>query len=234
MLLIAKGREEPEPEVDSDSDLDANGKPDSDDKPPPGGDPEPDGEPDSASGGGPGPLPTTPYDGPEGGQSGDVRWSIRELSNGDWEWRAWRWTVGFSQSGWKEIGVIPGRASALILAKDAAAELAKLDGDRIRAVEEDMVSLQNYPSPAGSPYNNYPPLKRVFVERQVGPNVSYGISIYEDDLTRQDGRYIAYMVIPEVGSRTIRRTSSAAQIPDGDARIEGMYNLLMSVVDQYW
>ena len=186
---------------------------------------EPEGEPDSEA---------TPYAGSEGGQSGDVRWSIRELDSGDWEWRAWRWTVGFSQTGWKEIGATQSRSDALILAKEAAAELAELDGARLEAVEDQMISVQNYPSRTGSPYNNYAPLKRVLVERRIGPKASYGINIYEDDLTRQDGRYIGYLVIPEVGSQTIRRSKSEREVADDGARIDGLYNLLMLVVNQYW
>jgi len=240
-LLIAKGREEPETDPDSAGEPDSGSEPDSgpgsEPDPGPGSEPDPGpgSEPDPGNGGGDGdPPPPAPYAGAEGGQLGDARWDIRELSNGDWEWRAWRWTVGFSQSGWKNIGVTPGRSSALILAKKAAADLGELDGDRLKAVEEEMVSLQNYPSASGSPYNNYPPLKRVFIERRIGPNVSYGISIYEDNLTRQDGRYIGYMVIPEAGSQTIRRTKSEAQVADGGKRINDLYNLLMLVVDQYW
>lgn len=192
-------------------------------------------EPESDPGNGDGDSSSPdPYEGSAGGQFDDVRWSIRELDSGDWEWRAWRWTVGFSQSGWKDIGVTPGRADALVLAKEAADELAKIDGDRLEAVEDEMVSVQNYPSKTGSPYNNYAPLKRVLMERRVGPKVSYGINIYEDDLTRQDGRYIAYLVIPEVGSQTIRRTKSEAEIADDETRIDELYNLLMLVVNQYW
>ena len=166
--------------------------------------------------------------GPESGQVGDVSWSVSELSDGGWEWRAWRWTAGFSQSGWKDMGVVPNRISALILAKRAADDLAELDGDRIKAVEDEMISLRNRTSTSASQFNSHPPLKRVFMERRVGPKVSYGINIYEDDLTRQDGRYIAYLVIPEAGENTISRSDSEANLADGGARIEGVYDLLMS------
>ena len=207
-------------------------EPDSDE--PDGGVPDGNGGDSAPSNGGGGLPPPKPYEGSEGGQNGDIRWDINELDSGQWEWRAWRWTPGFSQSGWSELGVAATRANALVLAKQSAAEFAELDASAVKAVEDNLVAVQNYTSPSGSPYNNYPPLKRVFMERRVGPNVSYGINIYEDAITRQDGRYIAYLVIPEVGSQTIRRSKSVAQVPGSADRIEGIYDLLMTVVNQYW
>lgn len=201
---------------------------------PDGGVPDGNGGNSAPSNGGGGLPPSKPYEGSEGGQNGDIRWDINELDSGQWQWRAWRWTPGFSQSGWSQLGFVSTRSNALLLAKRAAAELAQLDGAAVKEVEDRLVSVQNYPSPTGSPYNSYPPLKRVFMDRDIGPNVSYGINIYEDAITRQDGRYIAYLVIPEKGSQTIRRSKSRSQLSSGAARIDDIYDLLMTVVDQYW
>lgn len=173
---------------------------------------------------------------PTGGQSaqdGDVRWDIYEEGAG-WRWRAWRHTVSFSKSGWAETGIADDRAVAWARAGAAAAELKLLDGARVQAVEEELAMAMTLPASPGSPYKAYPPLKQVFTEREVGPNISYGINMYEDGITRQDGRFFAILVIPERDSITLRRSKSSSEIADPDVRIEAMYNLMMMVVSQYW
>ena len=177
---------------------------------------------------------------PTGGQSaqdGDVRWDIYEEGNG-WRWRAWRHHVAYSRSGWSETGIIEDRAEALARAKAEGEKLKLLDGARIEAVEDAMAAVRAYDnpnSPPNTPAKDYPPLQRKLLVRQIGPTISYGVDIYEDDLTRQDGRFLAYLVIPERDYSTIRRSKTAAQLADPDVRLEEMYNnVLMLLVNQYW
>lgn len=173
--------------------------------------------------------------GGESGQSGDVRWDVFQEGAG-WRWRAWRYTVSYSKSGWSDTGVSESRTTALARAKDAADELKLLDTARLNAVEADMdmVKAYNPASSAGTPSVAYPPLKQVLIERGMGPNISYGLNMYEDGLTRQDGRYLVYLVIPEDDRTYIERTKSSAQIADPDDRIEAKRQIMMFQVEQYW